>query len=261
MSAALATLPLPAQVAVCALGWLLLLVVNALVLERRWPKLFGGAQARATKWDNASRGMGTAHGALCFVLSLRGMATEYARLGEWRYDDANSEALAPAMLCSVSFFAADLLFLFFDFSITGTPQTMFFVHHFVCIGYIVTCYLSGIGAQTVCAALVMAETTSPCQNTWYFSKVIGSMRVHSIMSYVYTMSYLLVRAVAGPLWSAHIIYFFLFKPNKFGSAVLPLTACIVLVNAGGIMWCRKLWAGFTKFLAKEAEAGGGLKQS
>ena len=42
----------------------------------------------------------------------------------------------------------------------------FFVHHFVCIGYIVTCYLSGIGAQTVCAALVMAETTSPCQNTW-----------------------------------------------------------------------------------------------
>ena len=68
MSAALATLPLPAQVAVCALGWLLLLVVNALVLERRWPKLFGGAQARATKWDNASRGMGTAHGALCFVL-------------------------------------------------------------------------------------------------------------------------------------------------------------------------------------------------
>ena len=52
------------------------------------------------------------------------MATEYARLGEWRYDDANSEALAPAMLCSVSFFAADLLFLFFDFSITGTPQTM-----------------------------------------------------------------------------------------------------------------------------------------
>ena len=32
--------------------------------------------------------------------------------------------------------------------------------------------------------------------------------------------------------SAHIIYFFLFKPNKFGSAVLPLTACIVLVNAG-----------------------------
>ena len=32
-------------------------------------------------------------------------------------------------------------------------------------------------------------------------------------------------------------------------------------GAQGIMWCRKLWAGFTKFLAKEAEAGGGLKQS
>lgn len=248
--------PWAGQVAAAACFWIVVLIAGLVLVSTGWPEHFGGAGAadRKRRWENASRFMASCHGSLCFCLAVAGMHAEYGKYGKLVYDAPNSAALAPAMLCSMSYFVADVFYLLFDYSTQGKPQLQYFVHHAVCIGYISVCQTAGIGAQTVCAALMMAETTAPCQNAWYFSKEIKRMEVHATMSHIYTISYLAVRCVLAPLWSAHIIYFMVSMPNKFGGAVMPMATCIVVINAGGIWWSRSLIAGYRKFLNKQRQA-------
>lgn len=140
-----------------------------------------------------------------------------------------------------------------------TPNDHLFIAHHLAVLYVfITCrYIVQYGAFAILLLLVLAEVTSPLQNTWSLARyrkddVESSARLYRGLSPYFYAVYTVVRGVLGPLLVYKMMVFYL----NGGYGVIPLWAwvswmvvivCAILVS---VLWISNLWINFFKERSK-----------
>lgn len=237
------------------------LVAHAL-LGSVWPGIFDDKR-HMLRWDTAERCMSIAHSSTCVVLMGYALFALYDPIRDrasgsplgFQYDSPNSERLVLSLCITNAYMVADLATLWIGAVREGKGDypISFTVHHVFCVCYAAACLMLGRGGQTAAVATVVAEITNPLQNTWFICKDVPELSgLYARLSPVFTYSFLTVRCLLTPIWSADIIWFCLMQPNSFGMTG-PIFAFICAgVNVGGFGWALGLWRGYQRFQAKKA---------
>ncbi|KAK1415810.1 hypothetical protein QVD17_31598 [Tagetes erecta] len=157
--------------------------------------------------------------------------------------------------------------LVFDFSIAYfiidtshylifTPHDYLFIAHHMAVLYVfITCrYVVGYGGFAILLLLVLAEVTSPLQNTWSLARyrkdeVAVAARLYRGLSPYFYGFYTLVRGVLGPLLVYKMVVFYM---SGGGDGVIPFWAwafwMVVIVSAilVSMLWVFCLWLSYFK---------------
>ncbi|CAI9093265.1 OLC1v1028729C1 [Oldenlandia corymbosa var. corymbosa] len=108
---------------------------------------------------------------------------------------------------SIGYFIIDLL----HYIIFIPKDVLFIAHHFATLYVLVTCrYVVHHGGAALLGLLVLAEITSPCQNTWSLARyrkvdLPEAARYYEFLSPYFFTFYSVVRGVLGPLYVLKMI--------------------------------------------------------
>ncbi|XP_071717612.1 TLC domain-containing protein At5g14285-like [Rutidosis leptorrhynchoides] len=132
-----------------------------------------------------------------------------------------------------------------------TPHDHLFIAHHLAVLYVfITCrYIVCYGAFAILLLLVLAEVTSPLQNTWTLARyrkddVASAARLYHTISIYFYGVYTVVRGVLGPLLVYKMMVFYV---NGGGNDVVPVWAwaswIVVIVSAilVSVLWIFNLW--------------------
>lgn len=191
---------------------------HMLLLQAFWPDLFD--LDRRLCMTNAERLNGVWHSSSTVLLSGYALWSSYSSTGWFQYDGKNSQAMEVSLLITLGFFTVDTATMWAACWLDGGKDrpVVFSWHHFACCWYASTCLWLGFGAETAAVAQVMGEMTNPMQNIWFISKDLNKMGIYAALSPIFTYWFVAVRVILTPIWSADVIRFCAFTPNKFGVA-------------------------------------------
>lgn len=153
---------------------------------------------------------------------------------------------------STAYFLLDLLhyLLFFP------SDVLFILHHVATLYVLLTCrYVVCHGAYAILLLLILAEVTSPCQNTWSLARTRRAQspsadRLVRFLSPSFLAFYGLVRGLVAPLYVMDLAASY-WRGEKDGGGV-PMwarTSWVVIMAVGiaaSMLWVRDKWSVWCK---------------
>ncbi|XP_060212094.1 TLC domain-containing protein At5g14285-like [Lycium barbarum] len=200
--------------------------------------------------DASSCVMSLAHGTPAVILSIYSMLqnsqTSFQNLD---FSTQNSPLQETILEYSIAYFLADLLHYFVFYP----SDVLFIAHHLATLYVFLTCrFVVHHGAATLIGLLVIAEITSPCQNTWSLSRYRKidtpvAAKLYEKLSPIFYLFYSLVRGILGPLFVYKMgLAFASGKADGVISRPMWISWMIVIVSAilVSILWVVSLWVDF-----------------
>ncbi|KAL3501054.1 hypothetical protein ACH5RR_035503 [Cinchona calisaya] len=148
---------------------------------------------------------------------------------------------------SIGYFIIDVL----HYMIFIPKDVLFIAHHLATLYVLATCrYIVHHGAVSILGLLVLAEITSPCQNTWSLARyrkvdLPEAARYYEFLSPYFFTFYSAVRGILGPLYVLKMGA--VFASGAADGGLIPKWAwiswMIVIVVAiwVSILWVLNLW--------------------
>ncbi|XP_059633577.1 TLC domain-containing protein At5g14285-like [Cornus florida] len=201
------------------------------------------------KWRGINRAQASscllsiAHATPAVLLASYSMLSTQNQLD---FASPNTEFQNMVLEYSIAYFFIDLLhYIFFI-----PNDALFIAHHLATLYVFVTCrYVVHHGAFAILVLLILAEVTSPCQNTWSLARyrkddVPAAAKLCEFLSLPFYAFYSVVRGVFGPLF---VYKMGVFYTSRAADGVIPIWASVswmvVIVSAIflSILWVLNLW--------------------
>ncbi|KAK9063502.1 hypothetical protein SSX86_017372 [Deinandra increscens subsp. villosa] len=228
------------------LMYIFIYLLGYLILFKNWDT--------KKKPDASSCLISLAHGTPAVILSIYANFL-HTQTPNHHFASQNTPFQALVFDFSIAYFTIDTShYLLF------TPNDHLFIAHHIAVLYVfVTCrYVVGYGGFAILLLLVLAEVTSPLQNTWSLARyrkdeVAEAKRLYDGLSPYFYGVYMVVRGVLGPLLVCKMVVFYL---NGGGDGVVPFWAwvswmvvivCALLLS---MLWVSSLWLEFYKERSK-----------
>jgi hypothetical protein len=183
-----------------------------------------------------------AHGTPAVFLAAHAILADSNR----GFASRNTEPENTVLDFSIAYFSMDLLHYIAFF-----PSDLLFIgHHLATLFVFVTCrFLVHHGACAILALLVLAESTSACQNAWTLAKarrddVALAEKVYGLLSPPFYALYSIVRGLVGPYLVYEMCVYYM---SGEANSVIPIwvwLSWIVVVVAAisvSILWISNLW--------------------
>ncbi|KAM7484107.1 hypothetical protein LguiA_000116 [Lonicera macranthoides] len=147
---------------------------------------------------------------------------------------------------SIAYFFIDL----FHYLVFIPTDVLFIAHHLATLYVFITCrYVIGHGAFAILGLLVLAEVTSPCQNTWSLAgyrkaDVVAAARLYEFLSPLFYGFYSVVRGILGTMFVYRMGLFYVGGEAEGliqGWAWVSWMVVIVSAILVSIMWVLNLW--------------------
>ncbi|GAA0159614.1 hypothetical protein LIER_16348 [Lithospermum erythrorhizon] len=112
---------------------------------------------------------------------------------------------------SIAYFIMDIL----HYMLFIPSEIIFIAHHLATLYLLLTCrYVVCHGAVAILAVLILAEITSPCQNSWSLARLrkgdsLGANKVYESLSPIFFTYYSMVKMVLGSILVYKIAVFFM----------------------------------------------------
>ncbi|KAK4764392.1 hypothetical protein SAY87_013830 [Trapa incisa] len=219
------------------LTFLLVYLIAYFILFRHW-----GPRARpfATSCFTS-----LAHGTPAAFLAARAIYRE----PPGRFASPNSAAQSTALEFSMAYFLTDLL----HYLVFFPHDTLFIIHHVATLFVLLTCrYVVSSGAYGILVLLILAEITSPCQNTWSIAKVrrdvsTAADKYYRFLSPYFYALYSMVRGIIGPTFVYELVTFYAGElaedsiPRWAWISWIVVIVCGILVSIIWVLNNWKLW--------------------
>ncbi|KAI4373799.1 hypothetical protein MLD38_011879 [Melastoma candidum] len=203
------------------------------------------------RWDPTPRAFASScftslfHGTPALLLSLAATYPHPPR----SYSLPNTPSQDSVLEFSTAYFLLDLLhyLLFFP------SDLLFIIHHVATLYVLLTCrYIVLRGAYPILLLLILAEVTSPCQNTWSLARTCRSNspsadRLVRFLSPKFYTFYSIVRGVIAPLYVLDLTYSY-WKDSR-GMPRWAWTSWVVIMAVGiaaSMLWVRDKWSVWRK---------------
>lgn len=197
--------------------------------------------------DASSCIMSLAHGTPAVILSiysiLQNSQTSFQNL---YFSTQNSPFQEMILEYSIAYFLVDLL----HYLVFYPTDVLFIAHHLATLYVFLTCrFIVHHGAATLIGLLVLAEITSPFQNSWSLARYQRidtpvAAELYEKLSPIFYMLYSLVRGILGPLFVYKMgLAFASGKADGVISRPMWMSWMVVIVSAilVSILWIMNLW--------------------
>ncbi|GAB4829320.1 hypothetical protein Ancab_018990 [Ancistrocladus abbreviatus] len=203
--------------------------------------------------------MSLAHGTPAVLLSIYALLSSPHQTPT-DFASPNSPLQNMVLEYSLVYFFMDL----FHYLVFIPNEVLFIAHHIATLYVLLTCrYLVQHGAFPVLALLILAESTSACQNVWTIagfrkSDVAEAASFYEFMSPGFYAFYSVVRGVLAPLFAYKLGMFFL---RGGADGLIPKWAWIswMVVISGAIfvswLWVLNLWIALYKESKQKQQKG------
>lgn len=183
-----------------------------------------------------------AHGTPAALLAVRAIFTEPPR----SFASANTAAQSTVLEFSTAYFLIDLL----HYLVFFPHDTLFIIHHVATLFVLLTCqYVVSHGAYGILVLLVLAEITSPCQNTWSIAKVRRDVspaanKYYRFLSPRFYAFYSVVRGILAPIFVYDLVAFYAGGLAEDSIPRWAWVSWIVVIGAGilvSTIWVLNNW--------------------
>lgn len=202
------------------------------------------------------------HGTPAVLLALNSLLKDQD-FGAARINFAaeNSSLQDMVLEFSIGYFIVDLL----HYLIFIPSDVLFVAHHLATLYVLSSCrYVVHHGASSLLGLLVLAEITSPCQNTWSLARyrkvdLPEAARFHEFLTPFFYSFYSVVRGVLGPLYAYNLVVVF---GGGAADGLIPTWAWVswmVVIFSGigiSILWVMNLWIDLVKSKVNELKKVG-----
>lgn len=204
-----------------------------------------------TRYEASSCFLSLFHGLPAVILAISSLIKSEKNLFPLDFPAQNSPFHDLVLEFSMGYFIIDLL----HYMIFIPKDVLFIAHHLATLYVLATCrYVVHHGAVSILGLLVLAEITSPCQNTWSLARFRrvdspGAARYYEFLSPYFLTFYSVVRGILGPLYALKMGAAFV---SGAADGLMPKWAwiswIIVIVTAiwVSILWVLNLWIGLHK---------------
>lgn len=200
----------------------------------------------SSRFEASSCLMSLAHGTPAVVLALNSLPTQ--DFSEHSFLAENTRLQDTVLEFSIGYFIVDLS----HYAIFVPTNVLFIAHHLATLYVLCTCrYVIQHGAVSILVLLVLAEITSPCQNTWSLARyrkvdLPGAAAYYEFLSPIFFTFYSVVRGILAPFYVFKLLLMMFFV-NGAGNGLIPLWALVswmvIIVTAIGISisWVLNHW--------------------
>lgn len=191
------------------------------------------------------------HGTPAVILAISSLIKSQNNLFPLDFPAQNTPFQDLVLEFSIGYFIIDVL----HYMIFIPKDVLFIAHHLATLYVLATCrYIVHHGAVSILGLLVLAEITSPCQNTWSLARyrrvdLPEAARYYEFSSPYFFTFYSVVRGIFGPIYVLKMGAAF---ASGAADGLIPRWAwiswMIVIVTAIGvsILWVLNLWIGLYK---------------
>ncbi|KAL2320247.1 hypothetical protein Fmac_029216 [Flemingia macrophylla] len=185
------------------------------------------------------------HGTPAALMSFASLAADDRR----GFAAANTPFQKLVLDYSAAYFLTDLLHYVAFFP----GDVLFIAHHLATLFVVLTCrHAVSHGAFSVLVLLLLAETTSACQNVWTLAGMLRGHRpraaaLYRALSPPFYALYTLIRGFLGPYFVYRMLHFY---ARGGARGLVPAWAwaswafVVVLAIGVSIMWILNLWVQF-----------------
>lgn len=201
----------------------------------------------SSRYEASSCFISLFHGAPAVILAIFSLIkSQDNNLSQLDFVSENTSFQDLVLEFSIGYFIIDLL----HYLIFIPKDVLFIAHHLATLYVLTTCrYVVHHGAVSILGLLVLAEVTSPCQNTWSIARfrkvdLPEAARYYEFLSPYFFTYYSVVRGILGPLYAFKIGAVF---ASGAADGLIPKWAwiswMIVIVVAiwVSILWILNLW--------------------
>ncbi|KAI5679325.1 hypothetical protein M9H77_10275 [Catharanthus roseus] len=201
----------------------------------------------SSKYEASSCFISLFHGTPAVFLALKSLLLlQQEEENFFKFSAKNTSFQDLVLEFSISYFIVDLT----HYIIFIPNDILFKAHHLVTLYVLFSCrFIIHHGAVSILVFLLLAEITSPCQNTWSLARYKSldlpiANRYYEFLSPIFLSFYSFVRGILGPFFAFKIGVFFI---NGGGNGFIPLWGLvswsIVTVATIGIsiLWVFNQW--------------------
>ncbi|XP_047324020.1 TLC domain-containing protein At5g14285-like [Impatiens glandulifera] len=193
--------------------------------------------------EASSTVMSLFHGTPAVILAIKSIMISQTQLD---LASKNTAFQNTVLEFSIAYFIADLL----HYILFIPTDFLYIAHHLATLHVFLTCrYAVGHGAHAVLVLLVLAESTSACQNVWCLvgyrrEDCPAAEKVYRVLSPAFYLFYSVMRGVLGPAFVCKMLVFYL---SGKADGLIPMWAwvswMVVIVGAilVSILWVLNLW--------------------
>lgn len=207
----------------------------------------------SSRFEASSCLMSLAHGTPAVLLALNSLPTREF-FSQLSFFAENTRLQDTVLEFSIGYFIVDLS----HYAIFVPTDVLFIAHHLATLYVLCTCrYVIHHGAVSILGFLVLAEITSPCQNTWSLARFRkldspGAAAYYEFLSPFFFAFYSVVRGILAPFFVFKLVRMMIFVHNgeRGGNGLLiPMWGLVswmvVIVIAIGIsiLWVMNHWVG------------------
>lgn len=195
------------------------------------------------------------HGTPAVIMAVRALLDSQTSRD---FASANSPAHERVLEFCTAYFLMDLLhyLVFFPHDI------LFILHHLATLYVLATCrYVVLHGAYGILLVLVLAEITSPVQNTWSIARfrkvdLPAAAKLYEFLSPRFYVFYSVVRGVLGPICVFKMVVFYVSGGAKGlipRWAWISWTVVITTAITVSILWVSSHWTNWLRAKSYEAQ--------
>ncbi|KAK3443286.1 hypothetical protein EUGRSUZ_B03459 [Eucalyptus grandis] len=187
-----------------------------------------------------------AHGtpaAVTAAIATRGSPPPWHRAA---YASPNTALHDTVLEFSIAYFLIDLI----HYLVFFPSDVLFIIHHLVTLFVLLTCrYVVAHGAHAILLLLILAEVTSPCQNTWSLAKARKAeapfaARFFRVMSPIFFTFYTVVRGVVAPAYVCDLVMYYSMEDVEDSIPKWAWVSWAVIMGSGilvSLLWVLNNW--------------------